>query len=83
MPTKEELLTEQRKQMEAQNAEAEKRMNATQPTPTQAEIDSAKLGSIDLAELDSKEDHGAPEEKAVEATGSGTYKTRASTAKKA
>ena len=33
-----------------------------QPTPTQAENDRAKLGIDSLAQLDSKEDSGAPDE---------------------
>jgi hypothetical protein len=82
MPTKEEMLAEQRKKMEAQNAEAEARMNGSQPTPTQAENDSAKLGNVTLAELDAKEDHGAAEEKSADSDEPATYKTRTAAPKR-
>jgi hypothetical protein len=82
MPTTSELLEQSRKDLEAQNKAAMERMENVQPTPTQSEIDSAKLSTPTLEELDSKEDHGAPEERSLEGGNAADYKTRASRAKK-
>lgn len=54
-------LKESAARVEAETAEAAARQN-TQPTPTQAENDRAKLGVDSLAELDDKESDGSPEE---------------------
>ena len=70
-------LDEQRKQSEADTQAQLERTSSTQPTPTQAENDRAKLGFQSLAELDEKEPDGSAEEK-----GSGAaYLTRESSAK--
>jgi hypothetical protein len=50
---------DQRKAIERSNAEAMARMEETQPTPTQAENDMAKLG---VGDIDEKEDHGGEDE---------------------
>ena len=80
MPTPQEILAENRKALEAQNAAAMERTDSVQPTPTQEEIDVAKLATPTLETLDGKEDHGAPEERQVEAGGQAEYRTRASRA---
>jgi hypothetical protein len=77
MPTPQEILAENRKALEAQNAAAMERTDSVQPTPTQEEIDVAKLATPTLETLDGKEDHGAPEERQVEAGGQAEYRTRA------
>jgi hypothetical protein len=82
MPTNQEILDEGRKALEAQNKAAMQRTENVQPTPTQAEVDAAKLGTPTLEELDGKEDHGAPEEKTLQAGGAGEYTTRQTRAKK-
>jgi hypothetical protein len=82
MPTPAELLEQSRKDLEAQNKAAMERMDTVQPTPTQAENDAAKVSTPTLEDLDSKEDHGAPEERSIEGGASGEYRTRASRAKK-
>jgi hypothetical protein len=82
MPTNQEILDQSRKELEEQNKAAMARTENVQPTPTQAEIDSAKLGTPTLEELDGKEDHGAPEERTLQAGNTGEYKTRQTRAKK-
>ncbi|MBD8677936.1 hypothetical protein [Sphingomonas sp. CFBP 13720] len=83
MPTTEEIVAQNRKDLEAQNKAAMERTENVQPTPTQDEIDSAKLATPTLESLDGKEDHGAPEERAVEAGATAEYRTRASRAGRA
>ena len=57
---RQQQLAEQRERTDADNAEAQARMDAAKPTPTQAENDAARLGALDLdAE---KEDHGGEDE---------------------
>lgn len=80
MPTPQEILAENRKVLEAQNAAAMERTDSVQPTPTQEEIDVAKLATPTLETLDGKEDHGAPEAREIEAGGAAEYRTRASRA---
>lgn len=80
MPTTAELLEQSRKDLEAQNKAAMERTDNVQPTPTQYEIDSAKISTPTIEELDGKDDHGAPEERSVEAGGSVEYRTRATRA---
>lgn len=80
MPTTAELLEQSRKDLEAQNKAAMERMDNVQPTPTQFEVDSAKISTPTLDELDSKEDHGAPEERSLEGGNAAEYRTRASRA---
>ena len=80
MPTPQEIRAETRKALESQNAAAMERTDSVQPTPTQEDIDVAKLATPTLETLDGKEDHGAPEERQVEAGGQAEYRTRASRA---
>lgn len=82
MPTTAEILEQNRKDLEAQNKAAMERTEGVQPTPTQYEIDSAKISTPTIEELDGKEDHGAPEERSLEGGSAAEYKTRASRAKK-
>lgn len=83
MPTPQEIIAQNRKELEAQNKAAMERTDNVQPTPTQEEVDTAKLATPTLETLDSKEDHGAPEERQVEAGGAAEYRTRASRAGRA
>lgn len=82
MPTPQELLEQSRKDLEEQNKAALERTENVRPTPTQDEVDLAKLATPTLETLDGKEDHGAPDEKSVEAGGAAEYRTRASRARK-
>src|SRR5262245_42390136 len=76
---------EQREERAKAMAEAVKRMESTQPTPTQEENDLAKVGVV----VDEEEDDGSGEtviEKRIVANqplGPGGYETRSARAKKA
>ncbi len=79
---KADALKESQKRAEQDYKDATARQEG-QPTPTQAENDRAKLGFDSLADLDDKEDDGAPEEKDTAATsGAASYATRNLTPKK-
>jgi hypothetical protein len=55
-------LDESRKAADADTKAFYARVAASQPTPTQAENDRAKLGIDSLEQLDDKEDDGSPSE---------------------
>lgn len=57
-----EALAESRKAADADTKAYYERVNASQPTPTQAENDRAKLGIDSLEQLDNKEDDGSGSE---------------------
>lgn len=78
MARKDDLAKERRKQTDEQNAEAMKRTERVRPTPTQEEIDRAKLGVESLDELDKKEKDGSEEEEVDQAPSRSamTYQTR-------
>lgn len=67
---KAQALADAAKASEADTQAHYDRVAASQPTPTQAENDRAKLGFESLEELDNKEPDGSPEQK------SAAYQTR-------
>jgi hypothetical protein len=62
-----EALAESRKAADADTKAYYERVASSQPTPTQAENDRAKLGIDSLEQLDSKEDDGSGSEAEVRA----------------
>lgn len=79
-----DALAASQKQSEEDNKAQLERTSSTQPTPTQAEIDRAKLGVESLSELDNKEADGSPEEstRATATDGNAGYANRSLSAKK-
>lgn len=65
---------------EKANLDHQRVMDESQPTPTQAELDAAKLGALDV---DAKEDDGSPKEdaeiqsRAVRSEQAAPYRNRA------
>lgn len=77
MPTPQEIIAQNRKDLEAQNAAAMERLDGVKPTPTQEENDIAKLATPTLESLDGKEADGSPEARQIEAGDGAEYRTRA------
>lgn len=66
-----------REQVDAETQEQVARTEAARPTPTQDEIDRARLGTQSLEELDNKEADGTPEQDPSIVRSPGlTYETR-------
>lgn len=73
---RDQQLNETRQQVEQETEKASQRQNEVRPTPSQEEIDRARLGTQSLEELDNKEADGSPEEDEQRVRGGLSYQTR-------